>query len=106
MQMHDPPHPGLMLRALWLKPLDLSVSSLAAHIQVSRKTVSEIVNGKASISADMALRLSTALGTTPQVWLDMQQAHDLWHASQRPRPAIGRLVAAEASAAVAGVETP
>ena len=63
-------------------PLGLAVSELAASLGVSRKTVSKIVNERGSISADMALRLSRAFNTTPQLWLNLQQNYDLWHAIQ------------------------
>jgi len=81
--MHNPPHPGAVLRELWLAPENISVTKLADALGVSRKTVSAIVNGRARVSADMALRLAKAFGTTPNVWLGMQQSYDLWQATQR-----------------------
>jgi addiction module HigA family antidote len=99
MRMHNPPHPGPVLAELWLKPLGMRITAFASHIGVSRKTISEIVNGRAAITADMALRLSAAIGTSPEVWLRMQIAYDLWQAEQRPQPAIERLVTPTESAA-------
>jgi addiction module HigA family antidote len=77
-----PSHPGGILKRQYLTPLKLSVSELAETLGVSRKTVSKIVNEHGSISADMALRLSRAFNTTPQLWLTLQQNYDLWHAVQ------------------------
>ena len=77
-----PNHPGGILCRQYLEPLGLSVSELAEILGVSRKTVSKIINERGSISADMALRLSKAFNTTPQLWLNLQQNYDLWHAAQ------------------------
>ena len=78
-----PSRPGDILKELYLVPLGMSITSFAAHIGMSRKTVSAILNGRATISVDIALRLSRALGTTPDLWLNLQQKCDLWHARQR-----------------------
>jgi len=75
-----PTHPGRILREDYLLPLDLSVTKLAMHLGVSRKTLSRILNEHASITPEMALRLSRAFQTTPGLWLNLQQAYDLWHA--------------------------
>jgi len=77
-----PGHPGGIISRQYLEPLGLTVSELAKILGVSRKTVSKIINGRGSISADMALRLSRAFNTTPQLWLNLQQNYDLWHAVQ------------------------
>jgi addiction module HigA family antidote len=87
--MHDPAHPGEVLRE-WI-PEGMTVTAAATQLSVSRVMLSKILNGKAGISADMALRLSAWLGTTPEVWLEMQTAHDLWEAAQKPRPIISPL---------------
>jgi addiction module HigA family antidote len=80
MQMHNPPHPGEILREFCLEPLDLSVTDAAEALGVSRKTLSSILNGRAGISPEMALRLSMAFDTTPESWLNQQQQYDLWQA--------------------------
>jgi len=87
-KMHNPAHPGEVLRDLWLEPLGVSITSAAEKLGVSRKTLSKIINGNAGISADMALRLATWLGTTPDMWLGMQAQWELWQAAQLPRPKI------------------
>lgn len=78
-----PTHPGGILKRQYLEPTSLTISELSRKIGVSRKTLSKIVNEKGSITptSDMALRLSQALGTTPELWLNLQQNYDLWHAS-------------------------
>jgi addiction module HigA family antidote len=78
MQMHDPPHPGEILSEMWLAPLGLSITGAAARLKVSRKTLSEIVNCRASVSPEMALRLELAFGKSAQSWLGHQSAFDLW----------------------------
>lgn len=83
-RMHNPAHPGEVLRE-WI-PEGITVTVAAEQLGVSRVMLSKILNGKAGVSADMALRLSAWLGTTPEVWVDMQSAWDLWQAEQRPRP--------------------
>ncbi|HUW51490.1 MAG TPA: HigA family addiction module antitoxin, partial [Sulfuricella sp.] len=80
-KMHNPAHPGEVLRDLWLEPLGVSITSAAEKLGVSRKTLSKIINGNAGISADMALRLATWLGTTPDMWLGMQAQWELWQAA-------------------------
>jgi len=79
-QMHNPPHPGEILRELCLKPMGLSVTEVAEALGVSRKTLSSILNGRAGISPEMAIRLSKAFDTSPESWLNQQQQFDLWHA--------------------------
>ena len=82
MQMHDPPHPGEVLRELCLEPRGLSVTRAAEALGVSRKTLSAILNGRAGISPEMAIRLGKAFGTTAESWLSQQTQYDLWIASQ------------------------
>jgi len=90
--MHAPPHPGEILRDLYLKPLGVTVTEAAAALETTRKHVSSIVNGRASISAEMALRLGEALRTDPTIWVGLQAQYDLWQARQRRgRPRIRRL---------------
>ena len=83
MYMHNPPHPGEILHDLWLEPLELSVTRAAEALGVSRKTLSEIVNCRASISPEMALRLELAFGKSAESWLAHQAAYDLWQLDQR-----------------------
>ena len=78
MRMHNPPHPGEILSELWLKPLELSVTATAEKLHISRKTLSEIVNGKASVSPEMAMRFEIAFGKSAESWLAHQSAYDLW----------------------------
>lgn len=79
--MHNPAPPGELLSG-WLQDLQITVTSFAAHIGTSRVMLSRVVNGRSAISADMDLRLSEALGTTPGHWLALQQQCDLWTALQ------------------------
>ncbi len=82
MHMHNPPHPGEIIRELCLEPLELSVTEAAEGLGVSRKTLSSILNGHAGISPEMALRLSIAFDTTPESWLNQQTQYDLWTAKK------------------------
>jgi antitoxin HigA-1 len=83
MQMHNPPHPGEILRELCLAPLALSVTDTAKALGVSRKTLSAVLNGRAGISPEMAVRLSMAFDTTAESWLNQQLQYDLWRAEKR-----------------------
>jgi addiction module HigA family antidote len=83
MKMHNPPHPGEVLRELCLKPLGLTVTKAAEALGVSRKTLSGIVNGRAGISPEMAVRLSLAFETTAESWMNQQVQYDLWHAERK-----------------------
>lgn len=85
MRMYNPAHPGEVLRE-YLG--EMSVSDAANHLGISRVTLSRVLNGKAGISADMSLRLSEALRTSPDLWLKMQVQYDLWQASRKPRAKI------------------
>lgn len=80
-----PTHPGSILKVHYLTPLSLSVTDLAARLGVSRKLLSNIVNGRASVTVDVALRLSRAFNTTPDLWLNLQRNLDLWEAQQGER---------------------
>ena len=82
MLMHNPPHPGEILRGLCLEPLNLSVTDAATALGVSRKTLSAILNGRAGISPEMAVRLSIAFKTSAESWLNQQVQHDLWRAEK------------------------
>jgi antitoxin HigA-1 len=78
MRMHNPPHPGEILRELCLEPLSLSVTDAAKALGVARKTFSAILNGHSGISPEMAIRLGKAFDTTPESWLNQQVQYDLW----------------------------
>jgi addiction module HigA family antidote len=82
MLMHNPPHPGEIIKELCLEPLGLSVTNAAKVLGVSRKTLSSIVNGRAGISPEMAVRLSIAFNTSSESWVNQQAQYDLWQAEQ------------------------
>ena len=83
MAMHNPPHPGEFITEVYLKPNKLSCRELATKLGVAASTLHRILTGASSISPEMALRLSKALGRSPESWLAMQYNHDLWQAKQR-----------------------
>jgi addiction module HigA family antidote len=83
MAMHDPPHPGGIVRRQCLEPLGLSVTEAARGLGVTRQALSDLVNERAGISALMAIRLAKAFGSSPETWLGMQMAYDLWQARAR-----------------------
>ncbi len=83
MKMHNPPHPGEVLRELCLEPLGLTVTEAARALGVSRKTLSGILNGRGGISPEMAVRLSAAFDTTAESWMHQQVQYDLWHAERK-----------------------
>lgn len=85
MQMHNPPHPGEILKEFCLEPLELTVTEAAEALGVSRKTLSGILNGRAGISPEMALRLSIAFETSAESWLNQQAQYDLWFARRSRR---------------------
>jgi len=96
MQMHNPPHPGEIIKELCLEPLGLTVTRAAKALGVSRKTLSAILNGRAGISPEMAIRLSLAFDTSAESWLNQQAQYDLWLARQNQRTfKIERLFAAQ-----------
>ncbi len=81
--MHNPPHPGGIVRRQCLEPLGLTVTEAASGLGVTRQALSELLNEKAGISVDMAIRLSKAFGSSPETWLGLQMAYDLWQARGR-----------------------
>lgn len=83
MAMKNPPHPGGILRRQCLESLGLSVTEAAQGLGVTRQALSDLLNEKAGISIDMALRISKAFGSSPETWLGMQMAFDLWQARER-----------------------
>jgi len=81
--MHTPPHPGEIIREECLKPLDLTITEAAEGLGIHRKNLSRILNGHAGVSPDMAVRLSNAFGSTPEMWLKLQMAYDLSQAREK-----------------------
>jgi addiction module HigA family antidote len=81
--MHNPPHPGEFITAVYLEPNNLSGRELASALGVAASTLNRILTGASGISPEMALRLAKALGRSPESWLAMQYNHDLWQAKQR-----------------------
>ena len=82
MTMHNPPHPGEFITEVYLEPNSLSGRELAAKLGVAASTLNRVLTGASSISPEMALRLSKALGRSPESWLAMQYNHDLWQTRQ------------------------
>ena len=95
--MYNPPHPGEIIKEDVLKSENLSVTEAARQLGISRVTLSRLLNGKTGVSVDMALRLSQWLGTTPEVWLRMQDACDLWQAGKTKCPKVKPLQNREAA---------
>jgi addiction module HigA family antidote len=95
--MHNPPHPGEILRADYLEPLGLSVTDAARALGITRKTLSAVLNERAGISSVMAHRLAKALDTTPELWVNLQIQYDLWQARDTDLTAVRRLVPAESA---------
>ena len=83
MAMHNPPHPGEFITGVYLEPNNLSGRELAAKLGVAASTLNRILTGASGISPEMALRLSKALGRSPESWLALQYNYDLWQARQR-----------------------
>ena len=80
--MFDPPHPGEVLKELYISSINVTLTELADALGVTRKTISSIVNKKQGISPQMALRLSKSFNTSPDLWLNLQMQYDLWQAKQ------------------------
>ncbi len=94
MLMHNPPHPGEVIKELCVDPLGLSVTDAAKGLGISRKTLSNIINGHAGISPEMAVRLSIAFNTSSESWLKQQLQYDLWFAEkERKKLKVKKLVA-------------
>jgi antitoxin HigA-1 len=93
-RMHNPPHPGEIIRELCLEPLGLTITGAARALGISRKTLSSVLNGRSGISAEMAIRLSMAFDTTAESWLSQQAQYDLWQAARRKRIRVRKLSAA------------
>jgi addiction module HigA family antidote len=89
--MHNPAHPGEVLREFL--PEGLAVTEAARRLGVTRQALSALLNGRAGMSAEMALRLEAALGTSAEMWLEMQAGYDLWQARQQRRPKVESIAA-------------
>ncbi|MGE0580747.1 MAG: HigA family addiction module antitoxin [Steroidobacteraceae bacterium] len=98
--MAKPAHPGEILRALYLEPLKVTITQAAVALDVTRKHVSAIVNGRAPVTPDMALRLATVFATEPEIWVNLQAQYDLWEISRAARPKLKPLPRAVERAAV------
>ena len=83
MAMHNPPHPGEFISSTYLEPFSISCRNLARHLDVAASTLNRVLKGKSGISPEMALRLSKALGRSPESWLTMQDNYDLWQAKKQ-----------------------
>lgn len=94
MPMKNPPHPGEIIREDCIEPLDLTITEAAEGLGVSRKHLSALVNGRAGISPNMAIRLSKAFGGSPESWLSQQMQYDLRQAEEEGEPDVKRFAAA------------
>ena len=90
-KMHNPPHPGEVLREYL--PGTLTLMEVATRLGVTRQELSAVLNGRAGVSAEMAVRLSKALGTNADLWLGLQMQYDLWQVMKKPMPRVQRLAA-------------
>ena len=84
MKMYNPPHPGEIIKGLWLDPMGVCIPAAAQAMAISRKTLSKIVNGRGRVTPEIAVRLSIALGSSAESWLGHQAAYDLWELEQHP----------------------
>ena len=80
--MHNPPHPGEVIKGLWLDPANITITTASQALGVSRKTLSKIVNGHGSITSEMAVRLSITFGGSPESWMRHQATYDIWQVEQ------------------------
>lgn len=90
-RMHNPAHPGQVLQEFL--PADMTITEAARRLKVTRQQLSAVLNGRSGVSADMALRLAAALDTSPEMWVSMQAAYDLWIAKRKRLPKIKRIAA-------------
>lgn len=94
MNMHNPPHPGSILREDVLPELRLTITDAAHQLGIARVTLSRLIHERSAVSPDMAIRLESWLGgPSAETWLRMQLAYDLWEARQKPRPKIEKVAA-------------
>jgi addiction module HigA family antidote len=92
--MHNPSHPGEILRELYLEPMGVTITQAADALGVSRKHVSAIVNARVPVTPDMAMRLAAVFATEPELWVNLQAQYDLWDVSRKRRPKVKPLRAA------------
>jgi antitoxin HigA-1 len=92
-RMHSPAHPGEILKTMYMEPLEVTITRTADALGVSRKHVSAIVNGRAPVTPDMAIRLAIAFDTDPDIWINLQAQYDLWSVKRQARPKVKRLAA-------------
>ena len=97
MRMHNPAHPGEILRELYLTPLAITITQAATALGVTRKHVSAIVNARAPVTPDMAMRLAKALATEPELWVNLQAQYDLWAVRKKTPPKVKLLVTKKAA---------
>ena len=90
-RMHSPAHPGEILKEMYMAPLGLTVTKVADALGVTRKHVSAIVNGRAPVTPDMAVRLAGVFGTEPEIWVNLQAQYDLWLVRQQAKPKVKSL---------------
>jgi len=98
MTMHNPPHPGEFIRETYIEPFEISIRSLAKNLGVAASTLARIVSERSAVSPEMALRLSKALGRSPESWLAMQDSYDLWQVRKTANLSQVRKIAFEAIA--------
>ena len=91
--MRSPSHPGEILKTMYMDPLGVTVTRTAEALGVTRKHVSAIVNGRAPVTPDMAMRLAGVFGTDPEIWVNLQAQYDLWIVARQARPKVRRLAA-------------
>ena len=91
MLMHNPPHPGLIVRRMLLEGAGLSVTDAAKALGIGRVTLSRLINAQSGISAEMAIRLSLALNTSSEMWINMQSMYDLWQAEKKRKRLRGNI---------------
>ncbi len=90
--MHNPPHPGIFLNETVIKPLAIGVTETAQHLSMSQTALSRVLNRKAGISPDLAVRLEQAGQSTARFWVNLQANYDLWNATNRKQPKITKFV--------------
>lgn len=97
LKMHNPAHPGEVLREMYLEPLGVSITQAAEALDVTRKHVSAIVNSRAPVTPEMAVRLATVFATEPEIWVNLQAQYDLWQVRKAGRPKVKALVTRKAA---------